>query len=69
MNRKDIEEALTSRGRRRGAITYDELNDAFPAEYFPIEELERFVKLMETLGVKVIERRKVRRYRPTAKNS
>jgi hypothetical protein len=40
---------------QRGKITCQELNDAFPAEFLPLEELERFLRLLEGLGVKVID--------------
>jgi RNA polymerase primary sigma factor len=55
MKQKDMMESLLSLGVQRGKITCQELNDAFPAEFLPLEELERFLRLLEGLGVKVID--------------
>ena len=59
-------DSLLSLGMQRGKLTCQELNDAFPAEFLPLEELERFLRLLEGLGVKVIDsvrdrKRKARR--------
>jgi len=56
MKRKDVEGAVLEYGIKRGVLTFDELNDAFPAEYFPPQELERFLMVLDDLGVKVVER-------------
>jgi len=56
MKRKDVEGAVLEYGIKRGVLTFDELNDAFPAEYFPPQELERFLMILDDLGVKVVER-------------
>jgi RNA polymerase primary sigma factor len=66
MKQKDMMDSLLSLGVQRGKITCQELNDAFPAEFLPLEELERFLRLLEGLGVKVIDseedrKRKARR--------
>lgn len=63
MKRKDVEGALLDYGTKRGVLTFDELNDAFPAEYFPPQELERFLIRLDALGVKVVERSERRRHR------
>ncbi len=55
MKQKDMMDSLLSLGVQRGKITCQELNDAFPAEFLPLEELERFLHLLEGLGVKVID--------------
>jgi RNA polymerase primary sigma factor len=55
MKQKDMMDSLLSLGVQRGKITCQELNDAFPAEFLPLEELERFLRLLEGLGVKVID--------------
>lgn len=63
MKRQDVECALLDYGTKRGVLTFDELNDAFPAEYFPLNELERFLRVLDKLGVKVVERAERRRNR------
>ena len=66
MKQQDMMDSLLSLGVQRGMLTCQELNDAFPAEFLPLEELERFLCLLEGLGVKVIDseedrKRKARR--------
>ena len=55
MKQKDMMDSLLSLGMQRGKLTCQELNDAFPAEFLPLEEVERFLRLLEGLGVKVID--------------
>jgi RNA polymerase primary sigma factor len=55
MKQQDMMESLLSLGVQRGKLTCQELNDAFPAEFLPLEELERFLCLLEGLGVQVID--------------
>jgi len=55
MKQQDMMDSLLSLGVQRGILTCQELNDAFPAEFLPLEELERFLRLLEGLGVKVID--------------
>ena len=67
MKHQDMMDSLLSLGMQRGMLTCQELNDAFPAEFLPLEEVERFLLLLEELGVKVIDslesRKKTRRNR------
>jgi hypothetical protein len=56
MKGKDLEEALLELAAKRGLVFYEELEYAFPAEYFPLGELERFLMLLEDLGVAVVPR-------------
>jgi len=55
MKAKDLEVALVKHGVRRGIVTFQELNDAFPAEYFPLEEMEAFLSYLEDMGVRIVE--------------
>jgi hypothetical protein len=55
MKRRDVEGAVLEYGINRGVLSFDELNDAFPAEYFPPQELERFLMILDAAGVKVVE--------------
>ena len=67
MKHQDMMDSLLSLGMQRGMLTCQELNDAFPAEFLPLDELERFLHLLDGLGVRVVviqrqnERRKARR--------
>ena len=36
MKEKDILEEIINLGRRRGVLTYDEINEALPSEFFPL---------------------------------
>jgi hypothetical protein len=64
MKTQDMMDSLLKLGLQRGAITCQELGDAFPAEFFPLEELERFLRLLEELGVKVVDSEKKARRKP-----
>ena len=66
MKQEDMMDSLLSLGMQRGKLTCQELNDAFPAEFLPLEELERFLRLLEGLGVKVIDSVKDRREKSEA---
>jgi hypothetical protein len=63
MRTQDVMDSLLKLGVQRGMITCQELSDAFPAEFFPLEELERFLRLLEELGVQVVDSGKRRRRR------
>ena len=55
MKQQDMMDSLLSLGVQRGMLTCQELNDAFPSEFLPLEEMERFLQLLDGLGVKVID--------------
>ena len=55
MREKDILEEIIDIGKRRGSLTYDEINDAFSSEYFSPDELEDFMELLQDMGVEVID--------------
>jgi RNA polymerase primary sigma factor len=50
-----IFEEIIDIGKRRGKLTYDEINDALPSEYFPPDELEEFMDLLHDMGVEVVD--------------
>ncbi len=58
MKTQDVMDSLLKLGVQRGGITCQELSEAFPAEFFPLEELERFLRLLEELGVKIVDSEK-----------
>ncbi len=55
MNEKDIFEEIIEIGKRRGKLTYDEINDAVPPEYFSQEELEELMDLLHDMGIEVVD--------------
>jgi len=55
MKERDIFEEIVSLGKRRGVITYDEINEALPSEYFSPDELEDLMDVLTDMGVKVVE--------------
>ncbi len=55
MREWDIFDELIDLGKRRGTLTYDEINDAFPSEFVSPEELSDFMDLLQDIGVQVID--------------
>jgi len=55
MEKEDIFDEIIDLGKRRGKLTYDEINDALPPEYFSPDELEELMDLLHDMGVKVID--------------
>ena len=55
MRERDIFEEIIDMGKRRGTLTYDEINDALPSEFFSPDELEDLMDLLQDMGVKVID--------------
>jgi RNA polymerase primary sigma factor len=55
MKEEDIFEEIIDIGKRRGKLTYEEINDAVPSEYFSPDELEDLIDLLQDMGVEVID--------------
>ncbi|RMG02648.1 MAG: sigma-70 family RNA polymerase sigma factor [Nitrospirae bacterium] len=55
MRERDIFEEIINVGKKRGVLTYDEINDALPSEYFSPDELEDLMDLLQDMGVKVVD--------------
>ena len=55
MREWDIFDEIIDLGKRRGKLTYDEINDAFPSEFVSPGELSEFMDLLQDIGVKVID--------------
>ena len=51
MRERDIFEEIIDIGKRRGTLTYDEINDALPSEFFSPDELEDLMDLLQDMGV------------------
>jgi RNA polymerase primary sigma factor len=67
MKTQDVMDSLLKLGVQKGRITSQDLNDAFPADFFPLEEMERFLRLLEDLEIKIVDteekKRKIRHRR------
>jgi RNA polymerase primary sigma factor len=55
MKEKDIFEETIEVGKRRGTLTYAEINDVFSPEYFSPDELEDFMELPQDMAVEVTD--------------
>jgi len=55
MRERDIFEEIIDLGKRRGVLTYDEINDALPSEFFSPDEIEDLMDLLQDMGVKVVD--------------
>src|SRR3954466_14032961 len=55
----DLNEAsikkLIARARKRGYVTYDELNDALPQDQMNSEQIEDIMAALNDMGVQVVE--------------
>ena len=51
----DIVDEIIDLGKKRGMLTYDEINDAFPAEFNSPEEIEDFMDLLQDMGIKIVD--------------
>ncbi|MBI4686654.1 MAG: sigma-70 family RNA polymerase sigma factor [Nitrospirae bacterium] len=55
MIEKDVFDEIIEIGKKRGVLTYDEINEALPPEYFSPDEIEDLMDLLQDMGVKVVE--------------
>ncbi len=55
MKERDIFEEIVNLGKRRGVLTYDEINEALPSEFFSPDELEDLMDILSDMGVKVVD--------------
>lgn len=55
MKELDIFEEIIDLGKKRGVLSYNEINDAFPSELISQDELEDLLDLLHDMGVKVID--------------
>jgi RNA polymerase primary sigma factor len=51
----DIFDEIIDLGKTRGTLTYDEIQDAFPSEFFSPGEMEDFLDLLQDMGIQVID--------------
>jgi RNA polymerase primary sigma factor len=55
MEKEAIFEEIMEMGKRHGKLTYDEINDAVPSEYFSPEEIEELMALLHDIGIEVVD--------------
>lgn len=55
MKERDMFDEIIEVGKKRGIITYDEINEALPAEFFAPDEVEDLIDLLGDMGVSVID--------------
>jgi len=50
MRERDIFEEIIDIGKRRGTLTYDEINDALPSEFFSPDEIEDLMDILQDMA-------------------
>ncbi len=55
MKERDIFEEIVNLGKKRGRLTYDEINEALPSEYYSPEEIEDLIDVLSDMGVRVVD--------------
>ncbi len=55
MEKEAIFEEILEMGKSRGKLTYDEINDVLPSEYFSPEEIEELMGPLHDMGIEVID--------------
>ncbi len=60
MKKRDVFKVILDKGVRCGTITYDEITDALPVEFFSLDRLEDLLYRLEENGVKVVDYKKRR---------
>ena len=54
MDKNELFEEIVELGKKRGALTYDEINEALTPEFFAPEEMEELIDLLEEMGIEVL---------------
>jgi len=55
MLEKDVFDEIIDIGKRRGVLTYDEINEALPSEFFTPDEIEDLMDLLQDMGIQVVD--------------
>lgn len=66
MTKNEIFEEIIELGKKRGTLTYDEINDALPSEFSSPEEIEELLDLIEDMGIEVISGEEIRPFEEEA---
>lgn len=59
MKERDLFEEIVNIGKKRGRLTYDEINEALPSEYYSPEEIEDLIDVLSDMGVRVVDEEEV----------
>ncbi len=55
MKEKDVFDEIIEVGKKRGVLTYDEINEALPSEFFTPDEIEDLMDLLSDMGVRIVD--------------
>ncbi len=55
MSEKYVFDEIIEAGKKRGVLTYDEINEALPSEFYTPDELEDLMDLLQDMGVRVVD--------------
>ena len=54
MDKNELFEEIVELGKRRGSLTYDEINEALSPEFFSPEDMGELIELLEEMGIDVV---------------
>ena len=57
---KAVIKKLVTNGKKRGFITYDEINNALPTEEFSSEQIEDAMSAISEMGIQMVEKEDVK---------
>ncbi len=55
MKEKDVFDEIIRIGKQHGSITYEEINEWIPSEFFSLDKLVSLMNHLRRLGVKVVD--------------
>jgi RNA polymerase primary sigma factor len=55
MKERDIVDEIIEVGKRKGVLTYDEINEALPSEFFSPDEIEDLMDLLQDMGIDIVD--------------
>ncbi len=58
MRQSDVVEEIIDIGLKRGNLTYDEINDVLPSEFYSLDELQEIIEILQDVGIKIVDFRK-----------
>ena len=54
MDKNELFDEIIELGKKRGSLTYDEINEALSPEFFAPDEMEELIELLEEMGIEVL---------------
>lgn len=55
MKEKEVYDEIIELGKKRGVLTYDEINEALPSEFFSPDEIEDLMELLHDMGIRIVD--------------